>query len=135
MSGALAEVGPDLEFQTRVADGRLWFQHCCDCENTIFYPRVLCNRCSSTSLEWRPATGQGTVYSKAVLRRRSRPDDTNPTYHAIILVDLDEGPRIMSRLPDLAPEDIHIGMRVRARIEGDADKHVVVFDPDEKGGA
>lgn len=123
--------GPDQQFQAHVADGRLWLQTCQDCGSAIFMPRILCPHCHSLSLQWAPASGLGTVYTRSVLHRRPKPGDDRPTEHAIVLVDLDEGPRIMSRLPDTPAADIHIGMRVRARIAGEDGARVVLFDPEE----
>ena len=46
----------------------------------------------------------------------------------VVLVDLDEGPRMMSRVEGIAPEAVRIGMRVRARVALQGDEPVVVFD-------
>ena len=127
---SLPQAGPDEAFQSHVADGRLWLQFCTDCDAAVFMPRILCPHCSSLSLEWRPASGRGTIYSLTVLHRRSKPGEPE-RHHALVLVDLDEGPRMMSHLPDAPPEDIRIGMRVRARIEGEDGARAVVFAPEE----
>ena len=126
---SLPQCGPDQAFQQHIADGRLWLQYCTDCAKAVFMPRLLCPHCSSLVLEWRPVSGRGTVHTVTVLHQRAKPD--RPERHAIILVDLDEGVRMMSRLPTIAPDRIRIGMRVKARIEGEAGTHTVVFDPDE----
>ncbi|HMJ35969.1 MAG TPA: OB-fold domain-containing protein [Baekduia sp.] len=56
---------------------------------------------------WRVSAGRGTVYSATVVR----PRDGAP--YGVVLVDLDEGFRMMSRVVGLAPEDVTIGLRVR----------------------
>jgi len=123
--------GPDAGFQARIADGRLWLQHCRACARAVFYPRVLCPTCHSTELEWRPASGWGQVYSRTSILSRPAAGQTEPGQHVIVLVDLDEGPRMMSHLPDTPPDAVTIGMRVRARITGEADQHAVVFTPEK----
>ncbi len=128
---SLPQAGPDQAFQEHVADGRLWLQYCDDCGEAVFMPRILCPHCSSLSLQWRPASGRGTVHTLTVLHKRSKPGEPEKQNHAIILVDLDEGPRLMSHMPGTAPEEIRIGMRVRARIEGEDGARAVVFDPEE----
>ena len=128
---SLPAQAPDQAFQDHVADGRLWLQVCDECHGAIFMPRVLCPVCGSLALTWMPSKGGGTVYSRAVIHGRPKPGDPEPRGHAIVLVDLDEGPRLMSRLPTVTPEDIRIGMRVRARIEGEDGARVVVFYPEE----
>ena len=46
----------------------------------------------------------------------------------VSLIDLDEGPRLMSRVANLPPDQVRIGLRVRARIAKDQDQSVLVFD-------
>lgn len=123
--------GPDNEFQTHLSDRKFHLQRCKDCGIAIFMPRVICPSCSSLALEWHLASGNGTVYSQATLRPRAKPGEPPRPPHSIVLVDLDEGPRMMSHLPGVAPEDIYVGMRVRARIEGDKSNHVITFQPEE----
>jgi uncharacterized OB-fold protein len=79
----------------------------------VFRPRVGLD-------EWRVSAGRGTVYSATVVRERDGPP------RSLVLVDLDEGFRMMSRVVGLAPEDVAIGLRVVVRWEGD----LPVFAPD-----
>ena len=125
MSDPIPTAGPDAEFLRRLGAGEFCLQRCADCAGWVFYPRVLCPRCGGDRLEWRPASGRGTVYSRAVLQRR--PEKGGP--HAIVLVELEEGPRMMSRLPGTDAAEIRIGQPVTARIEPGEDGPVVVFDP------
>lgn len=90
----------------------------------FFYPRVMEPGTGSTDLEWTPAGGGGTVYSTTVVR----PSPPAESYN-VVLVDLDEGPRLMSRVEGVPPDAVKIGMRVHARIAHDGDQHYVVFDP------
>lgn len=121
--------GPDIGFQTQISDGRLWLQQCCDCTRAVFYPRILCPYCHSTGLEWRQVSGLGRIHSKTTILSRPAEGQTAPGRHVIVLVDLDEGPRMMSHMPDTPPDDIEIGCRVRARITGEPGAGIVVFDP------
>jgi hypothetical protein len=73
----------------------------------VFRPRV-------GPAEWRVSAGRGTVYATTVAHRRD-----GDTYN-IVLVDLDEGFRMMSTVVGVAPEDVVIGARVTlAWREGD----------------
>jgi uncharacterized OB-fold protein len=56
---------------------------------------------------WRVSAGRGTVYSTSVVR----PREGAP--YGVVLIDLDEGFRMMSRVIGMAPEDVAIGLRVR----------------------
>lgn len=124
--GQAPATGPDAAFRQHLECGRFMLQHCADCGASVFQPRILCPACGSARLEWRPASGRGHIHSRAVLKRRPEKGGD----HAIVLVDLAEGVRMMSRLPDTPPEEIAIGMPVRARILAQEGGPVVVFDPD-----
>jgi hypothetical protein len=72
----------------------------------VFRPRV--------GLEqWRVSAGLGTVYATTVARPRG-----GEAYN-LVLVDLDEGFRMMSRVRGVAPEDVAIGTRVQVAWEGE----------------
>lgn len=79
-------------------------------------------RPSVRAAEWRVSTGLGTVYSTTVVRGR----DAEP--RNVCLVELDEGPRMMTRVDGVAPEAVVIGMRVRVAWTDD-DLPVPVFVP------
>ena len=49
--------------------------------------------------------------------------------YVFAVVQLDEGPRMMSRVDGLAAEDVKIGMNVEARIADLDDGPAIVFDP------
>ncbi len=85
-----------------------------------FYPRVAIPGTGERDLEWVPASGGGVVY--AITVNRSRDGSSN-----LALIDLDEGPRLMSRVEGV--ETLPIGSRVTARIIDDGGENVVVFDP------
>ena len=90
--------------------GELAYQVCTDDGNVVFFPRVLSPKTGSTNLEWRISKGLGTVYSTTVMYYRGEPPLN------LALVDLDEGFRVMSRIEDIAPEEVRIGMRVALRV-------------------
>ena len=85
----------------------------------VFYPRVAAPN-GRQDLEWVEASGEGTVYAMTV--NRSREGAYN-----VALVDLVEGPRLMSRIE--GTESLPIGAKVRARIAGTAEDPAIVFDP------
>lgn len=90
----------------------------------FFFPRTLAPGTGETDLEWVPASGRGTVYSTTVVRKRD--SSTN-----VALIDLAEGPRMMSRVTGIAPDAVTIGMKVRARIDRSGNAPIVVFEPEE----
>jgi uncharacterized OB-fold protein len=85
----------------------------------VFYPRVALPGTGETDLEWVEASGLGTVYSITVNRAR------DASYN-IALVELDEGPRLLSRIEGV--ETAPIGTRVKARISELGGELAIVFD-------
>lgn len=121
-------MGPDAEFAAFLAEGRFMLQRSRSSGRHVYYPRVAMPGTGETDLEWVEASGHGTVYSTTVVRNKLATADYN-----IALVDLVEGPRMMTRVIDIAPEDVRIGMPVRARIDTIDGGPVVVFAPVGEG--
>ncbi len=116
--------GPLALWQEHLEAGRFMLQQCTGCARYVFYPRVLCPHCASTSLAWKSAAGLGTVYSTTVVARR----ETEGGPYNVALVDLDEGVRMMSRVEGIvAPDQVVIGQRVNAFIGRIDDKAAVLF--------
>ena len=116
--------GPDRIHRKALSEGRFLIQKCASCGACIHCPRLLCTHCGSDRLQTIEASGNGTVYSTSVIRQRAeRGGDYN-----VALIDLDEGPRLMSRVEGIEPEDVTIGMRVKARIAIVDDAPLLVFD-------
>jgi uncharacterized protein len=115
---------PDVDYQAFLQEGRFMIQRGKASGRHHFYPRAIEPGTGNDDLEWVPASGLGTVYSTTVVR--SKPPA--PSYN-VALIDLAEGPRMMSRVEGLAPEDVRIGMPVRARIAIEDGHACVVFDP------
>ncbi|GGH60166.1 hypothetical protein GCM10010975_22600 [Comamonas phosphati] len=110
----------DQRYFGALAEGRFEIPRCNSCGRFHFYPRVLCPHCGSQALEWRTPSGRGVVYSVTIVRKGG--DD-----YTVVLVDLDEGPRLMSRVVGLPVEQVRIGMAVQARIDTIDDAPLLVF--------
>ena len=117
--------GPQKQYFDSLAAGRLQIQRCDACARHVFYPRMQCPHCGAARLSWVEPVGLGTVYSVTVFRRK--PADGGD--QGIVLVDLDEGVRMMSRVENIDPAAVRIGMRVKARITQHDGAPLVVFDP------
>ena len=112
-------------------EGRLVVQRCEVCGAHQLYPRDRCLACRG-AVTWVEASGRGTVYSFTVIRQNhSRPfRDIIP--YVVALVDLAEGPRLMTNVVGCAPEDVFVGMAVRATFEPVSDEAgIALFTPDE----
>ncbi len=115
--------GPEAQWRAHLAAGRFMIQRSRSTGRHVFYPRVMAPGTGETDLEWVPASGKGTVY--ATTANRSREGSTN-----IAIVELAEGPRMMSRVEGMAAEAVTVGLQVKARIATLEDGTLnIVFDP------
>ena len=96
------------EFWDATAEGRFLLKRCDDCGHVIWYPRFLCPDCHSTNTSWFEASGKGTVYSYTVPRRGGGPWREAAPF-IVAYVELEEGPRILTNLVDVEPEDVAMG--------------------------
>ena len=112
---------PDLAaFWDGTRNQQLLLPHCRSCGKVFWYPRPTCPACLSEDLSWEPATGTGTVHAVTVQSR--------PAPHAVVLVDLDEGVRVMSNMVGIAAENVRIGARVGLTWEPLSDgRHIWLF--------
>lgn len=110
---------------SHLAEGHFMIQCCAACGKHVFYPRVLCVHCGSCQLDWVAPAGTGTVYSSSIVRKK--PEDGGN--YNVVLVDLDEGVRMMSRVDGLPLDRIAIGMRVKAKIIAGNETPMVIFVP------
>ena len=120
----VTDIHPEQDYLRYLNEGRFMIQRSIDSGRFIFYPRVAEPMTGSTHLEWVPASGRGTVYSTTVINQKP----PTPNYN-VALIDLEEGPRMMSRVDGIAPENVRIGMPVRAKIVRENDQPIVVFEP------
>ena len=118
---------PLKTYLDHLSRGELAYQFSREAKRAVFYPRVLCPFTGSDQLEWRISKGLGTVYATTVVHAaEGKPFN-------VALVDCDEGFRLMSRVEDIAPEQVRIGQRVRFRVHrpGGEEEPYPVFTPAE----
>ncbi|MEK7835191.1 MAG: OB-fold domain-containing protein [Pseudomonadota bacterium] len=127
---SLREQSPLGVYIEHCKKGELAYQVCTDDDKPVFFPRVVAPKTGSANLEWRVSKGLGTVHSTTVVYAAK---DQPP--HNVALIDVDEGFRLMSRVEDIDPMQVKIGMRVKVRINPGDDKQppFPVFVP--AGGA
>jgi uncharacterized OB-fold protein len=113
--------------------GQLAYQVCTDDGSPVFFPRVVAPKTGSPNLAWRVSQGLGTVYATTVVYYKNEPPLN------VALIDLDEGFRMMSRVEDIDPMEVKIGMRVKLRMHPGDEKQppYPVFVPllDKEGSA
>lgn len=104
-----------VDWWQAVGQGRLLLEHCEACGHHGFYPRSFCSVCWSPDVELVPAQGLGTVYTFSVVRANDLPPFNERLPYVVAMVDLDEGPRIMTSLAQVEPDQVEIGLRVTFR--------------------
>lgn len=103
-------VSPLACFRGYLECGQLAYQFDRESGQPVFYPRVIGPGTGNADLEWRISSGLGTVHAVTVVSARGE------SAYDVALIDMDEGFRLMSRVEDVPPEQVCIGMRVRVRI-------------------
>jgi uncharacterized OB-fold protein len=107
-------VSPETEpYWSGAKAGKLVLPHCSACNHAIWYPKVFCGECGSLDVEWREASGLGTLYSYSEVHRGEGPYRETGSF-VLGLVDLDEGPRVLTNIVDVDAASLGIGQRVRA---------------------
>ena len=96
---------------------RLLLQHCGDCGQFQFYPRMMCTGCMSDRIGWQEAKGVGHVISYTVIRRAISEDYAAKVPYILALIKLEEGPTMMSNLIECAVDDVSVKLPVEVVFE------------------
>jgi uncharacterized OB-fold protein len=95
---------------------RLVVQRCC-CGRLSHPPLASCPACHSSRFTWKQMSGDGAVYAFTWVSHSVHPVSAGETPYILVLVELSEGPRILTNLRQCAPEDAHVGLPVRVLFE------------------
>lgn len=109
------------------AEGRLVATACGACGAITHFPRPFCPTCWSDDVSEAELTGKGTLYAYSVVHNNPMPPFADLVPYVAALVDLDEGPRMMTRLVDVEPAHVRIGMRLCATFERRSDEWGLVL--------
>lgn len=115
-------MGPEFEWQEALAAGELKLQRARKSGRYFFPPRVAEPLSGDSDWEWVTAGGEGTVYSATTITPRAPAEPYN-----VVLVDLAEGVRLMSRVEGV--NQVEIGMKVRAFIDRSGEAPLLLFRP------
>jgi uncharacterized OB-fold protein len=98
-------------------EGRIALQRCVRCQHTWHPPAPVCPHCRSTEIEWVPSSGQGRLYSYTVVEHAVHPAVNGAVPYLVALVDLDEGPRIVTTLVEVdEPAELVAGTPITFRL-------------------
>ena len=91
---------------------KLLMPHCDACGSFWFPPSLLCTHCNSSKWTWVAVSGRGRIFSYVVYHRVYHPGFANEVPYTVAVIELDEGPRMISNVIGIAPEKIACDMRV-----------------------
>lgn len=94
---------------------KLHFQQCSCCETILHPPRPICYKCHSFDMQWVEAPTKGEIYSFVIFERPVHPGFKTP--YEVVLVELENGERIVGNMMDCDPEEVAIGMPVEVVID------------------
>ena len=102
-TGYLPQPTPETQpYFDALKDHTLMIQRCNACSRAYFYPRPFCPDCFTFDTEWFQASGRGTLYSFVINYRPPPGFGAEP--YVIAVVELEEGPRMMTNLVGVDPD-------------------------------
>jgi uncharacterized OB-fold protein len=104
-------------FWEACARHELYFQRCRRCSTQRFYPRAVCPTCLSDAVQWVRASGRGTVWSFTVTHQNQAPGFREELPYVLAIVELAEGPRLVTNVVGCDPGAVRIGMPVEVVFE------------------
>jgi len=119
------------EFWAATKNKEFKYQQCDSCQTVVFYPRRHCTGCTDGTLEWKTATGKGTIYTFSVVRQSYHPFFRNQVPYAVAWIDMDEGPRILSNVVGVTDplNELKIGQAVTVEWEEHEELCIPLFKP------
>ena len=108
---------------------QLVIQSCDACLSPQFPPRAHCAACGADTLSWQPVSGEGVIYTYTIAHRPPHPVFKEQCPLVIAVVELAEGPRLMSNIIDCTEADLEVGLTVHVAFEPieDSDLKLPVF--------
>lgn len=101
-----------------VKNHKLVLQHCSKCNKYHHPPRPMCPSCrSQDTLEWKESSGKGIIYSFVMFTTDKMAYPAYVLPYAVVLVEMEEGPRIVANVHEIEPDELQIGMPVEVMFE------------------
>ena len=104
--------------------GKLLIQRCKGCGLLRHPPGPVCPSCHSFEWDTVEASGRGTVYSFVVMHYPEVPPFDHP--NPIVLVELEEGTRLISQIVGIQPGEVRIGQAVQVEFNSFNDGELVL---------
>lgn len=101
------------KFLDELRNNRLMGARCTKCGKLYCPPTADCSKCGCNELEWVNLSGRGRLLTYTVVRIPPV-SLTKEAPYAVGIVQLEEGPNVMTRIVDTSFEDLSVGARVQA---------------------
>jgi len=106
---------PSIDIETKpfwdgLKERKFLLRHCNACGRDHYYPRPFCPTCWSDDLSWKEASGRGTLYTYSIVHVNDLPPFNERVPYVAAIVELDEGPRVMTNVEGVEFEALRIGM-------------------------
>ncbi|ARP74272.1 nucleic acid-binding protein [Streptomyces pluripotens] len=108
------------------AQGRLLIRRCGRCGRAHHYPREFCPHCWSEDVAWEETSGRATLYTWSTVHRNDLPPFGDRTPYTAAVVDLAEGPRMMTEVVECPEGELTAAMPLRVTFRDGSP----VFRPD-----
>lgn len=126
--------GEEAVYFERLKHHELVYHFCDACDRVLFPLRQVCTGCASENLTLKVSSGQGSVHSFTTQYRAAHPFFADSVPYTLLLVDLEEGFRVLANLVEAVESDIAIGSPVEAVFDdSEEDLTVLRFKPATKG--
>jgi uncharacterized OB-fold protein len=99
--------------------GRLMLQYCRTCDHWSFPVRERCPHCFAAGLEWREASGRGSLYTFTVMHQVMNPGFASEVPYNIAQIDLEEGVRMTANIVGIGNDALRVGMPLEVVFEAD----------------
>ncbi len=100
-------------FWNAARENKLLLQRCCDCGAFRHPPSPICPKCNSFAADWVEACGRGQVYSYTIVHHPVHAAVNEKVPYSIAIIELEEGPQVISSVVGCALSEVRVGMPVR----------------------
>ena len=108
--------------------GELRMQRCSACGHLRYPISPICPECLSDRAEWEDLSGRGTVFSFCVFRHAYNEAWRERLPYNVALIQLEEGPRMLSNVHGVSPDEIKVGLDVKVAFEVEQGFAIPVFE-------
>jgi uncharacterized OB-fold protein len=108
---------PSIDVETKpfwdgLKEHKFLLRHCNACGRDHYYPRPFCPTCWSDDLSWKPASGRGRLYTYSIVHVNDLPPFNERVPYVAAIVELDEGPRVMTNVEGVPFDELRADMPV-----------------------